>query len=565
MTHKIAIAISGAVSLGSYEAGTVYELIHAVKQHNQANPDNRIEIDVLSGASAGGMTAAMIAQKLLFDGPALEAPNENCLHEIWVNRVDITDLLNPDLGDDPKKSLLSSNHIANNAKYVFLTRYQKDAPEVIPHAAAGKSIQLGLALSNLNGVDYELSTFSQGSDGLAQGRFVQTRNQDRYTCVVNKDSDNPAYWSELMTAGMACGAFPLAFRPVKVQRQWDCQDYKGLGAKSWYGLFDGQFNYADGGIFNNSPLGLARELALRVDKGVADADKRYYFYISPHKKSSTADYTFDEEKANMISSLGQITKCILNNSGFQDWVQTDSINNNIDKLHQRAQSLLEVVLQADVDELKAMSLTTNQFCKMLYAQTQDSIENGASHYDADVRRAEDNFMRYVPTGTTLTQQQKTVWLNAILIMEVNASLSNKDKMRIYTITANNSELAGSPIASFFGFLDVRFRKHDYLLGRLKAREMLNDIIHDVRKGDESQLPLNIDLLDTQELENALKPMLPLRKATMIDVAIDTRKKLYTRLKKSSVRILKSVGMNSLICWVIVTFVLRHQLRKFLHL
>ncbi len=91
MTHKISIAISGAVSLGSYESGTMYELIHAIKLHNEQNPDNRIEIDVLSGASAGGMTAAMIAQKLLYDGAELDDPVNNCLYDVWVNRVDIND------------------------------------------------------------------------------------------------------------------------------------------------------------------------------------------------------------------------------------------------------------------------------------------------------------------------------------------------------------------------------------------------------------------------------------------------------------------------------------------
>lgn len=39
MTYRVAMAISGAVSLGSYEAGCVYELLNAFKEHN-ANPQN---------------------------------------------------------------------------------------------------------------------------------------------------------------------------------------------------------------------------------------------------------------------------------------------------------------------------------------------------------------------------------------------------------------------------------------------------------------------------------------------------------------------------------------------
>jgi hypothetical protein len=34
MSKKLAIAISGAVSLGSYEAGVLYEVVDAISQHN---------------------------------------------------------------------------------------------------------------------------------------------------------------------------------------------------------------------------------------------------------------------------------------------------------------------------------------------------------------------------------------------------------------------------------------------------------------------------------------------------------------------------------------------------
>jgi len=35
MSQKLAIAISGAVSLGSFESGVMYEIIEAIAQHNQ--------------------------------------------------------------------------------------------------------------------------------------------------------------------------------------------------------------------------------------------------------------------------------------------------------------------------------------------------------------------------------------------------------------------------------------------------------------------------------------------------------------------------------------------------
>jgi hypothetical protein len=361
-----------------------------------------------------------------------------------------------------------------------------------------------------------------------------------------------------MTAGCACGAFPLAFRPLSVQRQWDSADYKGLGAKDWTAYFTGQYSYADGGIFNNYPLGLARDLAVRIDKRSGDVDKRSYFYISPDAKVSSADYAFSADHASMVQAMGQIVKSILSNSRFQDWVQTDSLNSEIDKLHRRAKGLLDVVINAKPDELSAIRTTADKFCNMLY------VENDGN-YTKDYQHAEKKFMPYVPSSVRLTKEQKTVWLNSILVMEVNANLSGKEKMRIYTITAGNSELASAPMACFFGFLDVRFRIHDYWVGRLKARNMINQIINHVKKGDKYQLPLNISPLDTTEIEAKLEEMSALRHATMNDVAKATRKKLYKRLTHRSQLIMKSVGLNLIVRKLVLQIVLKGKIKQFLKL
>jgi hypothetical protein len=91
MAYRLAIAISGAVSLGSYEAGVMFEVIRAIGAHNRAvaaEPERRIVIDVLTGASAGGMTAVILAQKLLFDGASLDDPAANPLCRPWVQIAD---------------------------------------------------------------------------------------------------------------------------------------------------------------------------------------------------------------------------------------------------------------------------------------------------------------------------------------------------------------------------------------------------------------------------------------------------------------------------------------------
>ena len=161
MSKRLAITISGAVSLGSYEAGVLYEICEALRQHNEnpetsANPDDRIEIDVLTGASAGGMTAVITAQNLLYSGSALKESQNNPFYNPWVADISLEGLLNPDTKpnpafpglsapEDPTKSIFSSNLIEKLAYKYITGRYDKGNPgSRVPHPAAAKQIRLRL-------------------------------------------------------------------------------------------------------------------------------------------------------------------------------------------------------------------------------------------------------------------------------------------------------------------------------------------------------------------------------------------------------------------------------------
>ena len=63
MVCRLGIAISGALSLGPNEAGGLYEIIRAIGLHyrNVADSNLQIKVDVLTGASAGSTTAAIIS------------------------------------------------------------------------------------------------------------------------------------------------------------------------------------------------------------------------------------------------------------------------------------------------------------------------------------------------------------------------------------------------------------------------------------------------------------------------------------------------------------------------
>src|SRR6185437_6110708 len=108
MPKKLAITIAGAVSLGSYEAGVLWEVLDAIRQHNQdpaTKPEEKVIIDVLTGASAGGMTAVILAQKLLFNSGEFKGPYDNPLYNAWVKGIGLEGLQNYQKDENPLDSL----------------------------------------------------------------------------------------------------------------------------------------------------------------------------------------------------------------------------------------------------------------------------------------------------------------------------------------------------------------------------------------------------------------------------------------------------------------------------
>ena len=95
MSKKLAITGSGTVSLGSHEARVLCDVLDAVCQPNNdpaTIADNRIVIDVRTGASAGGMTAIVLAQKLLYSAGEFQGAYNNPLYNLWVKRISLARL-----------------------------------------------------------------------------------------------------------------------------------------------------------------------------------------------------------------------------------------------------------------------------------------------------------------------------------------------------------------------------------------------------------------------------------------------------------------------------------------
>ncbi|WP_273070333.1 patatin-like phospholipase family protein, partial [Alteromonas australica] len=542
MTYRVAFAISGAVSLGSYEAGTIYEIISALSEHNKNLPENsndRIEIDVLSGASAGGMTAALIAHKLLYDPAMLNGETDNAAYKAWVEKVDIQGLLSHHDGDFTRTSLLSSNFVGKIAEDLITKRHKNnEISEPGPHNTAAKKIHLGLAMSNLNGVDYKLDVFSTSEEGLDQGEFVQTRFQDRVTEELTNEYKEKQ-WEDIITACRGCGAFPFAFSPMKLARNWirHKHDYASRGASPFSnGSKDENFYYMDGGAFNNYPLGLARTLTRKIDSTPEDFENRYYFYISPNPKNSVRDANFKvDATSGMKDTALQMAKSIFWQGRFQEWMQVETVNEKVKQLDERAEELLQV-LSNNPGQLQTHSAAYDSLLHALY---------GPSSYTNDFQRLEKAFCT-TPQLQQLSPLLKDTWIKGIVIMEKSGGLENRESMKVYTITTTNEDLASEHLAGFLGFLDKRLREHDYLLGRIRGMQVVEHILNhkDNAKALGNHLPLNVTSRAARIREATTQLLaMDLSDIKMKDVNYENRLALYNRVRERMKQWLKDENVS----------------------
>ena len=539
MPYRLAITIAGAVSLGSFEAGVLFEVFDALSQHNQTVlADKRIYVDVLTGASAGGMTAAIASQTLLYTGPVSD-PYNNPFYNAWVAEVDIQGLL-PLGSDEPSNSsILSSDFVRKIADKFLLGRYQAAVPTAIQHPALNPSgtISLGLALSNLNGIDYQRPLLSGGT-------FNYTRFQDQILFNLGPNSDTKAFWAPILASAVACGAFPFAFRACALSRNF--QDFAGPFLAPWP-QSPKDLTYTDGGVFQNQPLGMAKNLVDLIDHH-QQTETRSYLFVSPTPVDPSLSSMTDKQ-ASFKPMLGALIQAIYNQAGFRDWIEAESVNAAVSLLNQRAAELFTLFSN---HTLKASDI--RNVTQILLSRLQPSaVDLQAARTQLQKQFAAE----YANLSALIGSSEADTWIDTVLLLELAADLHEKDEMLIYSITAEKTDLAGAGIFSFLGFLYRNFRDHDYDLGRQKSQAFLTNL----QQASGGKLP---QLNYTPKPIHAIQPTPP-GGFTASMIPKQNRKDLYNAVAKAVDNFLEQEGLNWVVRKGIEAFYVDGKIKKMLDL
>lgn len=357
---RIGINMAGAISAGAYTAGVFDFLIEALQQwelaktQNQPVPRHSVSIEVLSGASAGGMCSGMGALSLYDETAQQRKPTR--LYGAWVQDIDISDLLktNDLLNDSPVISVLDCTTLDKIAE----KRLQWQGIPIRP-LYVSPNLTLFLSLTNLRGIPYSVDVSNAGSfeehisyhadqiqfellePGTAQ------KSQLSYTLRTNDQTSEA--WKQLKAAALATGAFPvgLAARVVRrrkdeyQQKSWEvsqpgkkdaqgncvCQADQEIQPAWDYASVPAAFEAvnADGGVTNNNPFECARRYLASLDgpetahnpRGAFEADKAV-LTIAPFPGDDRFSNEYDSGKERaLFGMLPSLLSAMISQSRFQ--------------------------------------------------------------------------------------------------------------------------------------------------------------------------------------------------------------------------------------------------------
>ncbi len=429
-TFRIGICMAGAVSAGAYTAGVIDYLLESLEHWNKAKelnlpgvPKHNVLIEVLTGASAGGMTAAITAGAVQDEFPHITSANvhspvskENPLFNAWVNmtETDEADMMNQmlDNGDiinsasNEVKSIFNSTFIETLAGKT-IDNFRKNPDCKRDYIA--NNLEIITTLTNLRGLNYKVKF--KTALGESEHRMLRHLDIAHFQLsennMFNNDGKIPVHFNSsdegnrdiLKQAAMATGAFPVGLAPRQVCRNNEyiyTQPYLNIGKDSILKYYDPKYTCVtvDGGLIDNEPFGIT-------------------------------DKILERRRTTQSNNQGQMKK---NASEFDTTViMIDPFPN------------YETTTEESYVPKEALKYTIPAILKSMRQQLMFKGEELENAYD------EDNYTRFMVVP--IRRDPKT------------------DEICEYS-------LACGGLSGFSGFFSKKFRIHDFLLGRRNAQRFI---------------------------------------------------------------------------------------------
>lgn len=293
-TFYVGLCMAGAVSAGAYTAGVMDYLFEALgeweKRRNEPGvPNHVVQIPVMGGASAGGMTSILATTVLNNPFVPLDKPGadllaehpENKFYHTWVDLVSgdiLSEMLDTaDLKKDGLTSALNSSFIDEIAARVVATEPDLNKWQSTP-GFIKPGIKIFSTLTNLAGFGY---TADFGPNQPQTRKYHMSIHND-YACFELTEKPIPGPnggWMPLnfkdninielaKAAAIATGAFPVGLKSRLLNR-----DASYVNTNLWLKKYltnnplpEGNYETlnVDGGLINNEPFEKVRDVLFEL-------------------------------------------------------------------------------------------------------------------------------------------------------------------------------------------------------------------------------------------------------------------------------------------------------------
>lgn len=382
--------MAGAVSAGAYTAGVLDYLLETLELWEQAKEKNRklgkehpeydqsipmhhVEIDVISGSSAGGISGTLTMLALAdADFRSYSSTNltgeGNIFYKSWVDMADdahsdtVEKLLNEDDLKEFKevKSLLNTLPIEVIADKALTIGTPRELPKY-----ASDSLDVILTTTNLRGlnfmVDFDHSgrNASKGTVITNHGGFLRYKlKNDRYASGIPANEDElyyvldlaePRDMQYLKDATLSTAAFPIGLksRQLKISSEYIKRYPKYLfkDAKGITALLPEDdiysFNSVDGGVINNEPYGIGLKVLKEKNEAHCKSEKYAVLMIDPFPNK---DNDVPETGSGIMDIVGGLVKALRNQVMFNADGILDALDTN-----DRTKFLIEPMREIEKD------------------------------------------------------------------------------------------------------------------------------------------------------------------------------------------------------------------------
>lgn len=520
--YHLSVVLSGGVSLGAYQAGAVAQLGYFVAKWNETAQQRRvcpIHVDVVSGASAGALTGAMLAR---FVALGCQDPEGYVRehHAAWCgDRLSF-------------RRLLAAEH-CRDGSFLSNSVVEEEAAKFIPDSGAVRlahgqtRLIFTCTLTSLGAIPFATSlpeaSLVPGEGGTTEivgttrrewitfrfvhrsalesrdiaqdtGKGSETKNASaRFGdyLMIELGSD-PAQggeemlWSRFRWSALASGALPYAWSPVRIPRSLRFYP-KAFGGGEGAGVADRDL--VDGGMLDNMPLGRAARVLQDYAKHVPTADEgliteRAYVLIEPSQPnraetppSSSAEGPSRLGRLRAADVSGDLFSAIREQSFYTDLRTSQSVNARLRSRERCSWRHLAEWCSRVSDEEAGQRL--------------DEVLEEVGHLLQDFRGPEEALRNYQARGdvseagraASLEGVRWALFAAQALYHDLLADLESKHGLSVLRVAASRP-LASAFMGSFGGFVHPSFMHHDFCVALADAQAALTRLVSGTAEGAE---------------------------------------------------------------------------------